>query len=1007
MMKKPSSGFVWKPALLMIAGLLTVALHLSRKIEKEFSPEGISKIKKKTDRLSGAGKQMSQWFWGRAYPEPYHLNDKYMAAWEHAVKMKEYGAATRRGNGTSRLTLGAWNSIGPRTLGGRMLSLAINPVKRTTLFAGSASGGIWKSYVGGVGLNAWQPVTTNLPVLGVPTMAYHPSDTNIIYAGTGEVYRVDSTSGTPNPGNTGYNVWKTRGTYGIGLLRSTDAGNTWSQVYVKSTSELFGIQKIKIHPTNSNWVMIAATDGLYRYDNSTGITTKLYSITYVSDVYVNPANTNQVVIAVGNLGNTLKGIYRSTNGGTSFTKVTTGLPASFQGFISFDVHTSSNTLYASIGVNSSATTELYRSTDQGATWAGISNTGHCQWQYWFSHAAAVDPNNVNRVFLLGAATKKRMTISGTAGTAATIAAGSATMNTYLAPGAQEGSSTYVHDDIHDLEFVPGRSDSLYILSDGGIFLTLNANAGTGGAISFQSCNSGLVTSQFFGPVGQSTTDANFFLGGLQDNNTAVYNGSTGRWKREIGGDGGPAQVKPDNDNIVLASRDARAVYRSTNKGGSFGGAIATYWGSVADSRTGFMAPLAWSPANTNVVYLGSDNLHKSTDAGASFSNNAYASASNYIDAYRKPAITLATAPNNANIVYASTSPFAQYDNDVDNIYYTPSANLLKTTTGNTPFTSVYGGGLPAPNRFILDIAIHPTNSNIVWVTLGGFGTGHVYRSTDGGTTWEDRSGSGITGLPDVPTNAILIDPSNTNTIYVGNDLGVYISTNAGATWYDFNDGMWDATQIMDLVLVPGNLIRAATHGKGVFETVMYSGVLPVVLNEFTGMNKTSFNELKWKVSGEYSLARYEVERSSNGQDFTRIGTVNPSGSQDVKTYSFNDPDGARSSFTFSYRLKMVNTDGSYEYSNVVLIRKNTKESVTVTGNPFREQIRVQFVLNEKKAVSLSLFDMQGRLLQRRQISLPAGTNTYEIPNLESLQSGTYMLQVGEGTNKQSFKVLKN
>lgn len=991
------------PAMLMIAALITGTFTLNHVIENDIMNQPEQKIKKKTDRLSGAGKQMNMWWWGRAYPEPDNINQKYMAAWEHAVKMKEYNNNTR-GNGTSRLTLGAWNSIGPFTLGGRMLSLAINQQKQTTLFAGSASGGIWKSYTGGVGLNAWEHVETNLPVLGVPSIAYHPSDTNIIYAGTGEVYRVDSTSGTPNPGNTGYNVWKTRGTYGIGLIRSTDAGATWSQVFIKNTSELFGIQKIRIHPTNSNWVMIAATDGLYRYDNSTGVTTKLFSIAYVSDVYVNPSNVNQIVIAAGNLTNTYKGIFRSTNGGSTFTKITSGLPASFQGFISFDVHRTSNTLYASIGVSSGSTMELYRSTDQGATWAGISATGHAQWQYWFAHAAAVDPNNVNRVYLMGASTKKRMSISGTTGTASNVATGSATMDSYIPLGGQEGSTSYVHDDIHDIEYVKNSSDSMYILSDGGIFLTLNASNATASAVTFRSCNSGLVTSQFFGPLGQSSNTANLIVGGLQDNNTAVYNGSL--WKREIGGDGGPAQIKPDDDAIILASRDARAVYKSTDNGVTFP-QVANYWGSVADSRTGFMAPLAWSKANTNVVYLASDNLHKSTNAGTSFSQNAYATAANYIEAQRKPAIALATAPNNANVIYASTSPFAQYDNDVDNIYYNPPANLFRSTTGNTPFTNIYGGGLPTPNRYILDIAVHPTNSNIVWVSLGGFGSGHVFMSTDGGTTWNDRSGSGITGLPDVPTNAILIDPTNTNIIYAGNDLGVYVSTNGGLNWYDFSDGLWDATQIMDLVVAPGNLIRAATHGKGIFESVMYSGTLPVLMNEFTGVNKGSYNEIKWKVSQENNLSHYVLERSTDGLNFQQLTRVNAANSFNSITYTQQDVVNAAQQPTYYYRLKIVNIDGSYEYSAVVMIRRNTKEDIAVAGNPFSGTLVLRYSLTEARNLHLSLYDIAGKLLIRQDMSATAGNGILNVNNLDDYARGTYLLHIDDGKRKWDFKVVKN
>jgi hypothetical protein len=851
-------------------------------------------------------------------------------------------------------------------------------------------------------LNAWQPVTTNLPVLGVSSITYHPTDTNIIYAGTGEVYRYDSVSGTPNPGNTGYNVWKTRGTYGVGLLRSTNAGNSWTQVYMKSMADLFGIQKIRIHPTNYNWVMIAATDGLYRYDNSTGITTKLFSVTYVSDVYVNPSNVNEVVIAVGNLGNTFKGILKSTNGGSNFTKITSGLPASFNGFINFDLHSGSNTLYASIGVSSSSGTELYRSTDFGTTWQGISSTGHGQWQYWFAHTAAVDPNNVNRVYVMGAQVKRRGIVSGASFTSILdVGNGDPFMDSYIALGGQEGPSDYLHDDIHDAEYVPGRSDSLYIMSDGGIFLTTNAD---GASVTFQSCNSGLVTSQFFGPAGQSSTDANFFLGGLQDNNTAVYNGSL--WKREIGGDGGPSQVKPDDDNIVLSSRDARAVYRSTNKAGTYA-QVLSYWGSVADSRTGFMAPIAWSKNNTSVVYVASDNLHRSTDAGVTFNNNSWGTATNYIDAYRKPAVAIATAPSSSNTIVASTSPFAQYDNDIDNIYYNPDANLLKSTTGNTPFTSIYGGGLPTPNRYVMDIAFHPTNSNIIWVTLGGFGSGHVYRSTDGGTTWENRSGSGITGLPDVPTNAILLDPFNSNTIYVGNDLGVYISLNAGATWYDFNGGLWDATQIMDLVAVPGNKIRAATHGKGVFESVLYSGTLPVELVDFTGVHKGNFNELKWKVSHESSMSHYELEKSPDGQDFSPVHSQVSVSSTSLVTYSHNDMLGAMSSFNFYYRVKMVNLDGSFEYSDIILVRGSGKNSMVVLGNPFRDQLTVKYTSSEATEVRLQLVNMNGQTIRSLKLADNAGSGILEIQGLGSIPAGTYMLSMTMNGQRFNQKVIKD
>src|SRR4030095_841592 len=148
-------------------------------------------------------------------------------------------------------------------------------------------------------------------------------------------------------------------------------------------------------------------------------------------------------------------------------------------------------------------------------------------------------------------------------------------------------------------------------------------------------------------------------------------------------------------------------------------------------------------------------------------------------------------------VFVSTSPFAQYDNDINRLYINEPPNLLRTTDGGASFISAKNG---LPDRFVMDFAINPIGDDSVWIVLGGFGGSHVFLSPDGGETWVDRGA----GLPDVPTNAILLDPSNPNVIYVGNDLGVYVSPDNGATWYDFNHGLWDATLVMDLAVTSDN-----------------------------------------------------------------------------------------------------------------------------------------------------------------------------------------------------------
>ena len=781
---------------------------------------------------------MMMWFQARAYPDPYYLNDKYQRGWQQAqeLRAKQYGLRT---------TSASWTSIGPnQTIGGRILSIAIDPTNGNRIFLGSASGGIWKTTTGGTGVNAWQYVPTNLPVLGVSSIIINPSNPNIIYAGTGEVYRIDSTGATPNPGNTGYNVWKTRGTYGIGIIKTTDGGVTWSQVYTKTTPQLFAIQTLRFDPTNSNTIYAAATDGLYRSTNSGGTWNCIMNGTYVSDVVINAKNTNQIVCAAGNLGNTYKGVFRSTDGGVNWTKIGAGLPASWQGFIRFDNVTSvgnRDTILASIGRSETPVVdELYRSTDFGNTWTVLTSSPHCQWQYWSAHYVAINPGNTDRLVYAGVA-----------------------VHSYVISTTTSGNIGGIHSDIHDIKFDPSNSNNAYIASDGGIYKSTN------GGTSFNAINNGLGAIQFYASLGVSATDPNLIIGGLQDNGVIMYNGATWSTLGWVGGDGAACAIDPNNDNNMIPSHDARTLYKSTNRGVS-GTNPAGWWGNTADSRTGFVAPLAYSKSNPSIVYCITDNLHKSVDGGATWTNVNAGTATQYVDALHKTGIAVAVSPTNPNKVYVSTSCFAQFDGDADGLFVTGTPNVLKTTNGTTPFASIKG---TLPNRFVMDFAISKTFDDSVFIVLGGFvnatGTSHVYVTGNGGTTWTAIGG----GLPDVPFNAILIDPVNPQIIYAGGDLGVYVSPNRGGVWYDFNNGLSDVNQVMDLqVLADGNLV-AATHGRGAWVSARYTSTLPVNLISFTGVNDNGVNTLRWTTDNESNLKQYELEKSLDGISFTKITTV--------------------------------------------------------------------------------------------------------------------------------------
>jgi hypothetical protein len=1015
-LKKTNKALSVTAAVFIIAG--AIVYSGSGNFLAQTHNEYVEAEKDEEEETDGADKQLDNWFWQKGYPNPANLTQKYQQAWQQYLELKDRLPVDQN----SRVENTAnWKAIGPKIFGGRVLSLAINRLNNTTanrtIFAGSASGGIWRSYSGGAGATAWHPVITNTQVLGVSSIVYHPTDTSTLLAGTGEVYRVDTLTSGPSTysqiSNTGRVVWKTRGTYGIGILRSTDAGNTWTQVLSSGLSNLFAIQKIKFDPTNANIVYACATDGLYKSTTAGASFTKIFSYTYVNDIVINPANNQELLIVNGNLDRADKGIWRSINGGTNFTRLSpTGFPtaAQYKGFVGLSIAGTGApyTVFASVGKGDVVTPnafneeELYSSTDFGSTWSLISNSNHSRFQAWFSHCVVPFPvtggTSTTKVFL-GGVSKFVLTIAGTTGTSQIIGANSAFSSVYLSAGQQEGTNTYVHADVHDIQFTPGSTSEAYFATDGGIFRTTNADVAPIANMTFSSCNGGLQIHQFYGPTAQSRSNGGLFIGGLQDNNVVRSQGTA--WARVIGGDGGPSLFKPDNEAIMLGSTDARGVYRSADSGKTFVNVL-SYLGSLAspnDDRTSFMSPIAVGRANTSQWYAGSDNIHVSSDAGTTFSNNGVPGTA-YIEAFRKPAVAIAVSDLNANKLYASVSPFSQ-NTATYGLHYSPPANIRKSTDGGASFTTATGS---LPDRIYTDIAISPTNDDSVFVALGGFGSTHIYVTGNGGSTWTPRG----SGLPDVPFNCITFDSANRNILYAGCDLGVYVSPDRGANWYDYNTGFWDATYVMDIVLAPGNKIRAVTHGKGIFESDRWNGalVVPVRLTSFTGEHTNGINQLKWVTEQETGLRRYEIERSTNALNYTTIGQVTARNISAQHSYYFDDRSLAGLPDVVYYRLKLMHADGSYSYSDVVPIHLVQKTDIIVAGNPFLGSINIRYTLPQAGLVGFRLVDMQGKLIRNGQFPAPATSGVYSITGLEALRPGVYVLQVETVGLRRSIRVMK-
>lgn len=732
---------------------------------------------KKAEPKAEAGKAFNHWFASRAFPFETIMTRTYEAEF---LKAKVLSSANR-----SAAFPGTWQNIGPMNFGGRTLCLAFNPLNDNTLYMGSASGGLWKSYSGGIGVNAWQPVPTGFPVLGVGAVAIHPNDSNIIFIGTGEVYNYQNTG-------TGFAVRVTRGTYGIGILKSVDGGLTWTKSLDWDYDELRGVQHLVFNNENPNSIFAATTEGTYKSLDGGQTWNLIHAILMATDIEINPDDTSMIFVAAGNSFSSNPGIYKSTNGGISFVKLTTGLPATWSGKTLLSVCQSQpSVIYASIADQLSQV-GFYRSDNYGSSWTLVNTENVATYQGWYSHDVAVKPDNPDEVIFAGIDSWK--SYDG----GFTLDQKSYWYNWDFSAtpvGGPEGPPDYVHADIHHVYFHPTNFDLVYYVTDGGLFRSDDAGE------TFYGCNGMYHTQQFYANFSNSTTDTLFGIGGLQDNATPVYEGSLS-WRRVIGGDGHSTAIDPTDDQIVYGSSQNLNINKSTDKAQSFNW-ISNFPGGTITCVSG---PFALSKTNTQILYAGNDEIFKSVDGG-----NNWTSTNGGIPLDGNPALRIEISPSTSDIVYAATAPVT-----------VAQAGLFKTVNGGNAWTDVSSN---LPNRYILDIAIDPTNNNKVYTALGGFGTAHLYISTNAGVSWV-ASGA---GLANVPLNTITIDPLNPLIIYAGNDLGIFVSLDGGLNFQPFNDGLYDATLVFDISISPLNrMLRLATHGKGVYERYMLPSTITAV-----------------------------------------------------------------------------------------------------------------------------------------------------------------------------------
>ena len=743
------------------------------------------------EKVSGARRALNFWAAQRAYPNRVIPDESFAAAFEELKKMKTRAPALDD-------AVDPWMPLGPHNIGGRTLCLALHPNDPDVIFAGSASGGLWKSTTGGVGPDAWDYVDTGFPVLGISTIAIDPADPDVFYIGTGEVYRYQDSIG-------GEVVRTTRGSYGIGILKSTDGGNTWSKVLDWSYAQTRGVWMIAINPLNSSIVYAATTEGVYRSGNGGTTWDLALDEIMATDVRIHPTDTNTIFAACGNFASAGHGVYRSVDDGANWQKLTNGLPGSWTGKVQLAIApTAPDRIFASIA-NDFDGVGLYRSTDRGDSWSRVNSTDYPQYQGWYSHYVLVSPFDENDLFVGGIEIWKS-TNGGNS-----LSKRSDWTEVYFGTSPPEGpigGAHYAHADQHFALWHPTDPDTIFFASDGGVFKS------TDGGSTFDSLIGGYMTTQFYNGFSNSASDPDLAMGGMQDNFTAFYDGDVA-WRRVIGGDGCWTAINADDDQTVYGTAQYLYLLRSRDGG--------TNWTNVSPpdlsgDYTAFVAPFVLSVSDPDVLYAGRSRVYKSGNEG---SNWITTNSGQPLDG-SNPLLSMAVSETDGDIVYAGTAPLYS------------RARIFRTVDGGANWDDITG---PLPDLYPADLAIDPDDPDRVFVAFMGYENEHVFKSDDGGANWIDVTDN----LPDVPVSALAIDPRNRSIVYAGTDLGVFVSTVGGGAWAPFMSGM-PTSMVTDLTVFAPALkrsrppagtydlispqkvilkIRASTLGNGVYERDLY------------------------------------------------------------------------------------------------------------------------------------------------------------------------------------------
>ncbi|MCK9403688.1 MAG: hypothetical protein M0Q26_09855 [Chitinophagaceae bacterium] len=696
-------------------------------------------------------------------------------------------------------------ALGPSTMSGRITSIeGITVAGQVNLYVGTAGGGIWKSQNGGQSFN---PVFDKY-CQSIGALAVEPGNAKVVYAGTGESNTRNSVS------------------IGDGLYKTTDGGNNWQKMGLDSTER---ISKILIDPSDKKNIYVAAPGplwkssshrGLYKSTDGGKTWNKLLYVneeTGCADIALHPQKSNIILASFWqfrrkpyafNSGGPGSGLFKSTDGGKTWHKLTRGLPEGDLGRMVITINPSQPSEV--LAIVEAKIPGLYLSLDEGETWKKLAATENITARPFYFSTLVYDPGDPKRVYR--PAFDFAYSIDG----------GYSWSNTTIG-GVQP------HADHHALWVNPNNTEMMFLGTDGGVYQSLNKGS------SWQFLNN-LPVGQFYHVSVDNQLPYKIY-GGLQDNyswiapNTAPGGVSSADWRIIGGGDGFWVQPSPVNPKIVFSESQGGEITRADLATGLSFGIKPKKLPGDDEHRFNWNTPIVTGSSVKKGVngkplynlYIASQYLFKSTDDGRNWerispdltTNNKAkqqqsessggitgdnTSAENHCTIF-----TVVQHPKNEHIIWVGT--------DDGNLQYTGDAGK----TWQNKASGIWQTGVPE-NSWISSIEISSLNPKRMYVTLDNhmYGDNNTYLvvSYDAGNTWKRLVSTEFTGFAHIVREDIV----NDKLLFLGTEMGLFISLDGGNQWMrsKYQNMPW-YNLVRDIKIQPQtNDLVIASHGRGIY-----------------------------------------------------------------------------------------------------------------------------------------------------------------------------------------------